>query len=67
MKGTPFCFIIFPMWAKYNKVIYRYVAELGTKRRKGPGARDEGMFTQEATVGHLLKAGSHKGVLFLLL
>lgn len=32
------------------------MAELGTKRRKSAGARDEGMVTQEATVEHLPKA-----------
>lgn len=52
MKGTPFCFIMFQMLGK----AYGYVAELGTKRRKFPGARDQRMFTQEPTVKHLLKA-----------
>lgn len=51
-------------WVKNRKIVYGYVAELGTKRRRSPGAGSEGKLTQEGTVEHLLEAGSHKGALF---
>lgn len=37
--------VCFKCRIKYNKIIYGNVAELGTKRRKSPGARNEGTLT----------------------
>lgn len=66
MKKFHTASIYFKCGVKYFKIIYGHVAELGTKRRKPPGGRNEGMLTQEGSVEHLLRAGSHKGVLFQL-
>lgn len=58
--------VYFKCWVQCISRIYGHVAELGPKRRKSPGAGDEGLLTQGCTVEHLRRAGSHKGALFQL-